>query len=443
MTLLQEKVETAPIESAGTSRPGIAVLPALAGALTAALAAVQPWWRLIETPEPHLVLGFRAACLAAAVLAVAGAAVRKRRVSLWLAAAFTTLSASFLFVWMIVAASPRDMSDAIFQYKQMQRISRVLRQSDVNLEAQWNPQRNGSSSLMAKNDTTVTDDVEIALYFVKGGWYLCALSVFLLGLSAFSEDSRVAAALARRRALPAALFLAVPVAVWGVCCAIGHRQVDEYQIAMAQGKYPQALAKLQNAAKWDPRLNYDTIYHYELGRAYGAMHDTQHADYWAMLGDTMLQNDLSDNAVMLYRIGANIKPLPPVFNERFGTALERNAFSDELAGRYAGCVAKGLEAQRYTPHNPEIVYSLAIQATNQGDFSNAIGLWKRLIDQIDSVGLFRSKFFASYTYTKPIVARSWSALAYCFYKLGEYDKSMACVKASRDLKQTKTDWVAP
>jgi tetratricopeptide (TPR) repeat protein len=442
MTLLQEKVETAQPQSARASRPGIAVLPGLAGALTAALAAVQPWWRLIEMPEPHLVLGFRAACLAAAVMGVAGAVVRTRRVALWLAAAFTTLCAASLFVWTIVAVQPRWMSEAIFQYKQLQRISRVLRQDDVNLEAQWWAQRNGSSSLMAKDDTTVTDDVEIVLYFVKGGWYLCAFSVFLLGLSAFSEESRRAAALSRR-AWPLSGILVVPVLVWGAACAVGHHEIDEYQAAMAQGKYPQALEKLRSAARWDPRLNYDTIYHYELGRAYGAMHQTQNADYWAMLGDTMLQNDLSENAVMLYRIGAKMTPQPPTFAARYGTALERDAFQDELAGRYGGCIAKGLEAQRLTPHNPEIVYSLAIQATNAGDYRTGIALWKRLIDQIDSVGLFRSKYFAGYTYTKPIVARSWSALAYCFYKLGEYDKSMNCVTASRNIKQTKTDWVAP
>jgi len=204
-------------------------------------------------------------------------------------------------------------------------------------------------------------------------------------------------------------------------------------LAMSNGRYADGLLNMQKAAAWDPRLNYDSIYHYELGRVYGALHQTQNADYWAMLGDTLLQNNEGDNAVMLYRIGAKL-PQPPLFRERFSTALQRSAFSDDVSGLHGRSMDKRLEAQAITPSSSEIIYSLAIQQTKIGNYQEAVPLWQRLITQVNSAGLFSSKFVASYNFIKPIAARSWSSMGYCYYKLGEFDNAMQCVSSSRELK---------
>jgi hypothetical protein len=392
------------------------------------------------------VLYCRVICLIAVIMGAIGVVRKSARPAMWLSSAWLLASAAGGMLFVIIALDARTMSNATFEYKQVTALARVIWESPYDEGPQWSMQRSwsrlrsSSTVPVQKDDETVADSAEVATFFAGGGWYLAIIGSILLFVAAYGVDVAGARIAMRKTAGPGLACVLGPWIVWSSACLVGHGYYDLAQTAFADGRYAQALKDYRNSVKWDPRLNYDTGYHYELGCLYGTMHKTDEADYWAMLGDSLIQSNRVDEAVLMYRAGARL-PATVLFPERFDGVLTRATFTDEAFSRYGGATLKGREALALMPHNFEAIYALAICYTDRGDYKTAIELWKRLIYQSDHIGLLRSKFVSCYTYTKPIAARSWSALAFCYFQLGDYDKANRCVSASRVIVTVPTDWV--
>lgn len=414
------------------------------GLLVCVGAIRQCWWHLIEQQEPHFVVGFRIACVAALIVGIVGLFVPRHRPALWLTSAWMLTAVACGFLFDIVALRPGLVSHATFQYEQVTRLDVISLESNYDAQPLWSQilseARLSQTVPVAKNSVTFADSAEITMFFAQGGWYLCSVAGILLWVAAYGEDVLGARKAMRRLIGPGMLCIASPWAIWLVAQLVSYQYYQFAQTNLANGHYRQALHDYKESERWDPRLTYDITYHYELGRLYGELHRTDEADYWAMLADSLLQRSDVQDAMLMYRTGEKL-PTTPLFRQRFLAALGRGAFADLSQDRYGSCIQKAREALSVQPEDPEMVYALAICTTFRGDYRNAIPYWKRLIDETDNIGLFRNQFVSSEPYIKPIASRSWGAIAYCYFRLGEYDDANRCVVASRLLYKVPTDWM--
>jgi len=407
------------VEGSVAACAGIAMLCLAAG-------AIGGWWHVIGTPEPHYILFLRLASATMAVVALAGFWSGGRRASLWLLSGAAAALLPLLLTLWIAVYDPGSMTKAVAQVKQARRLMDVVENSDRALEADWFDGRLYSPAAVLRNDYTLADGMETVLFFARGGWYLSvAGGVLLLCATWGGEAARARALLVRYRTWVlggAGIVLAVAVVPIGV----GHYYWNRARADQAAARDSAALANYQRAAFWDRRFRYDIMFHMELGKLYYALGRRSEPDCIALLADMDAAAGLNEQAYLLYRRTYQGASDEPTARMRYANTLLRAASEDFLAGRFQAAQDKYTAAGTADPTNIEVVYGTGLLQTKRGDYENAAATWKRLIADVDGIGIFRNKYISSYTFTKPLVARSWGYLGWCYYNLHDYRRAAVC-----------------
>jgi tetratricopeptide (TPR) repeat protein len=112
-----------------------------------------------------------------------------------------------------------------------------------------------------------------------------------------------------------------------------------------------------------------------------------------------------------------------------------------LDDRPAYAVSIWQDGYRVDPDNLELVYGLALGETRIGQYGNAITYWRQVLNDIDGIGIFRSKFTTSALYIRQISAHAWSAMGWCYFNLGEYDTAKQCMDNSTKTSAVDSDSV--
>lgn len=402
-------------------RPSVRILGILCALLVAG-SALLPWWNVIGAAQPHFVglLRIAAACLGMLAL-LAFAAGRGMRPLGWISAALIAIP--ILLCLTLAVYDPSDMAAAVSQNNQAGRLVAVLSRLDVEPALPWVEQRGAFQSYpVIRNDYSLMDGLETAAFFARLGFYACLLGSLLLLVLMFRVRQMAGLKLVQRPYLTGAL-CAVFLGAYFAPMGIGHIFWHRSRKAESEGDIPSAIRLMKEAARWDPRLDYDFAYHFDLGRLYGQIGETNEPDYWATVADVYeAGSDLGAGQVAegyrtyLTKVAPNANP---TIAPRMANAFLRMGGLEFSHRRDRTALQIWKSAQAIDPSNLEIQWAVAAADTRMGLYEDALADWKNIIADNEGVGLFRNRLFVSMTYRKMITARAWTALAWCYYKTGD------------------------
>lgn len=398
---------------------------ALPGLLCLIASVAIPWWRLIDEREPLYITGLRGLSLLWIALTLLALFPSRRRAERLLMAGLGALLVPLLLLFVIVLLDPRAISTAVHETNQAERLINTITRTDINPQVAWMPQRYMRANQLLRNDYTLFDGLETASYFAKAGWYASVAAGALLLVSAWIVSSFTVRRCLRRW-VPAGLALALFVVLMFARPLIGYYHWNRARAAQQRGEYAESLVSYRRAAAWDPRLDYDLLFHFELGRLYSHLKMKSEPDYWAAVGDMYSQSSQYKFAYEAYRRNIADPFANPALPARYANLLLRAGVADHTAGRPGTALQKWRAALHIQPENVEILYHVAIACTQIGDYTEAIRCWRNLIRINDSVGLFRIKFVAAQVYRKVITARAWSYLSWCYYRQNNYEMALRC-----------------
>lgn len=412
--------------SSSSKRSTLPFVLAGAGALILLAGAVFPWWRLIEGPEPLAATVCRAASLLLAALTVSAAMNRARAAErlLWAGAAAVALPL-LLLLW-TVYADPPGVSGAVLEANQAARLITDLSNHDIYQTLPWHELRQLSGATATRSEYTLVDGLESVAMFARTGWYATLLAgLMLLPAAWICDGARARAALARGRAPIAAAVVLVATGCLlrsGMSFWMWNRaRADE-----SGGDYARALIDYKRASWWDPRLDYDLVFHFEVGRLYSRLGVTWEPDYWAYLGDVRLRSDELEAAYDIYRHHISDPYANPSVRMRYAATLYKAGTEDYNSFRPGDAIEKWQLALKADPSSLETLYALAMGYTRVGEYAEGAALWKRVIDLNEGVGMFGLKYFTADDYRKVITGRAWSKLGWCYYQLHQYGAAMIC-----------------
>ncbi len=389
-------------------------------------AVALPWWQVIGASEPGYVKLCRLFALLFAVLVLTALARPAWRTRLLMIAGLGATLLPLLLLLGIATLDARSISAAVNQTNQANRLIIFLARADINPQVSWTNQRSLGATAVVRNDYTLIDALENASFFARFGWYVCLLGGLLLLLTAWLWD----AAQARRWLYRQRGLLALAAVVVGLCCfsrmAVAYYYWNRARSAQARADYATALYDYHKAAQWDHRLDYDLAFHFDLGRLYGQLGLTNEPDYWAAIGEVYLNTNRIATAYEIFRRDIPNPYANPALRIRYANTLLKAGVVDYISDLPGSALTKWQRAIEIDPNNVEIMYALGMGCTRVGDYPRAITWWRHLIRVNESVGLFRIKYVASFTYRKMITARAWSVLGWCYYQQHDYASAMQC-----------------
>ena len=409
------------------------------GALFLVAAGAKHWWHVILSPEPIWAVACRIACLALAALASAAIFLPRARTKMLLGAGIAALLLPILLLVSLVTYDPASISAAVNQTNQASHLIGFIERSDINPYVGWTQTPRMIAYASIRNDYTIIDGLETAASYAKEGWYACLLGGLWLFGAAWFEDRREAQRCLLRWRVPLGLMLAVlPVGTLAQMLP-AYYYMNRARAMQMQMRYDSALASYQQAARWDPHLDYDLAFHYELGRLYARSGDIEQPDYWATVAEMYNNARKMQHSYELYQRNVVAPLASPALTYRYAQILLKSGVIDYSSGLPGSALTKWESAIRMDPANLEIMYALAMGYTRVGSYPQAIRWWKQLISANESVGLFRSKFVVAFVFRKVITARSWSHMGWCYYQVRDYNSARYCQQMSTQQGESHVD----
>ncbi len=411
----------------------------LAGLLLLLGAVGFPWWHVINSPEPGYVRGCRLLSLLFAALTLIALLRPARRTGLLMVGGLSAVALPLLVLLTITTLDAPSISAAVHQTNQAGRLIIALAHTDVNPQVAWTNQRGMGATAIVRNDYTLVDALETASFFAKPGWYVGLIGGLLLLIAAWlGEPQQARRWLFRRRWLFAGTAVVLGLLVFGRL-AVANYYWNRGREAQARADYAAALYDYRKAMQWDRRQDYDLAFHFELGRLYGRLGMTDEPDYWASIGEVYLNTNLIKMGYEIFRRNILNPYANPALRVRYANTLLKMGEVDYLSKLPGSAINRWQRAIEVDPDNVEIMYALGLGYTRVGNYPRAIHWWRELIRANESVGLFRIKYVASFTYRKVITARAWSFMSWCYYQQHDYATAMQCAAFSTQQGSSNPD----
>ncbi|MDE2127331.1 MAG: hypothetical protein KGJ62_12145 [Armatimonadetes bacterium] len=413
-------------EHIGSPAPTAVMLLTVSGTVLLAAAVLLPWWHLTGAAEPWFISAVRLIAICPLAASVVAIVLPRFRASGLFTSTAMALALPLILVAGIEQLYPAGIAGAVDQTDQAARLISGLSNKDLYPALSWNHNFDIGASPLARNEYTIVDGCVAVAMFCKGGWYASLLAGLLLLPAAWLDNSRAQRLLVRRwRGLLAVCGLA-PVAAVALRSGVSFAYWNAARSDMMRSDYAGALLMYHHARSWDERLNYDLVYHFELGRLYQKLGMWWKPDYWASRGDVYMRSGETTAAYDLYRHHIVDIDQNPTVRLRYANTLYKYGADWFAAYRTGMAVDVWQAALRLEPTNLEIRNALATAYTMNGNYREAVAQWKQIIHLNNSVGLFWMKYFAADEYRKVITARAWQKMGWCYYKLGDVQRAMSC-----------------
>lgn len=391
--------------------------------------AAVPWWHTIGTGEPTVVQ-FGRGCLAlAAVILLVGAIIGSHLRHLATHASLAAILLPPFILAAIVLDDAPSIREAVNQTDQVRRVLNFLSKSDFVPETPYLVYRPLRAVGVVTNDFTFIDGMDSASTFVRPPMIL----------SAFLGFFGIFAILAMRRSVPKRTLkqyaFAIPIVILGLTIrpTVGGIYWSLARNDTSQSRYVQAIEHYRTAASWDPRLDADMTYHFELGRVYSQIGRKDAPDYFLTVATMQV---LSNQAYTRYRpmvraidtFLANVRGVDASPALRMATVqmLQKTGTLEYQGGDYSSAANHLRQALQLDPNNLETLFDLASVLMRMEEYRPSSRVWQRIIRLNEGVGTSSSRYSAALQYRKPLTARAWSGLAWCSYQSGLTDLAQKC-----------------
>ncbi|HWD39870.1 MAG TPA: hypothetical protein VG944_13565 [Fimbriimonas sp.] len=403
------------------------------GGLLLMLSSTSSWIVLIEMPEPVLSRAARFVAFFLGLVTLGWSSLRGRtaRKLLWL----SMLAASLPLVLLVLltAFDGKTVSEAVLQSNDANRLLRSIAKNDVEPNVAWIDDRPMRSPIVIRDDFTFVDGMECESFFARWPFFVCSLAGFWLFICCFSlRPMRSKWAWSRDFFRIASLAAGCGILV-AVRPELGILYWNRARSELTANNYNAALRDCRLALAWDPRFDYDMTFHFELGRVYNRLGMANEQDNWATLSDmydvtgTTRQSERHMRAAMsVFDQHPFTQFANPSIAPRYSNLLVNLGYLEFANQRYVGAVYFWQKAVNARPQNIEALYALGVGQIQLKNYPAAAEAFKLLVKDNESVGMFQSKLVVSLVYRKPITARAWSALSYCYYRLNDFDRANRC-----------------